>query len=429
MDTFATFSEPESDAPPSDASSSLLYRDHPLYQKITRQLERLDRSGLALPFFMPHEGVNNGTTRIQGRELINFSSYNYLGLSGHPGISAAAKEAIDRYGTSVSASRAVSGEIPLHRELEERLAAFIGVDDCMLYVGGHATNVSTIGHLMGEKDLILHDEHVHNSALEGCRLSGARRKAFRHNDTGHLERLLDKHAGRCRRVLILVEGVYSMEGDVVPLADMIHLKQRYGAWLMVDEAHSIGVLGMRGRGVAEHCKVNPRDVDIWMGTLSKAMASCGGYIAGDAALIRYLKQTSPGFVYSVGMPPPNAAAALAALGLIEDEPHRLGVLRERSQLFLTCAREHGLDTGRSAQTPIVPVITRDSALALRMAAALFRQGIHVSPIFYPAVKKKAARLRFFVAAEHTEEQIRYAVDCTAKVYFHLMNEESEPCTS
>ena len=426
MDTFTSSSVNIADDAPGD---SPLYRDHPLYRKITRRLEGLGNHKFALPFFIPHDGVNSGTTSIHGRRLLNFGSYNYLGLSGHPEVSAAAKDAIDRYGTSVSASRVVSGEIPLHRTLEERLAAFIGVDDCMLYVGGHATNVSTIGHLMGHQDLILHDEHAHNSALEGCRLSGARRKAFRHNDTDHLARLLDKHAGHYRRVLIVVEGVYSMEGDIAPLARMIALKKRHGAWLMVDEAHSIGVLGQGGRGVAEHCSIDPCDVDIWMGTLSKALASCGGYIAGDRRLIRYLKQTSPGFVYSVGMPPSNAAAAVAALRIIEREPQRLRTLHARAQSFLAHARERGLDTGLSNGTPIIPVITGDSTLALRMSHALFQRGIHVPPIFYPAVKNKAARLRFFISADHTEGQIRHAVDCTADAYFQLINESSEPCLS
>ena len=236
----------------------------------------------ALPsYFTPHEGINNGTTAIAGKDLVNFSSYNYLALSGNEYVARKAKEAIDTFGTSVSASRIISGEIQLHRELEAALASFIGVEDCVTMVSGHATNVGIIGHLFGKNDLICHDALSHNSILEGCRLSGAVRLSFRHNDCEHLETLLDKHRHEFERVLIVVEGVYSQDGDIADLPGIIEIKERYNAILMVDEAHSIGVLGKGGRGVSEHYGVDPSKVDIWMGTLSKSFASCGGYIAGS----------------------------------------------------------------------------------------------------------------------------------------------------
>lgn len=389
------------------------------YSMIKQAQDRLSSNGMSMPYFVPHEGVNKSTTCIGGRTLINFASYNYLGLSGHAEIARCAKDAIDRFGTSVSASRLVSGEIPLHAELEKMLASLIGADDCLLYVGGHATNVSTIGHLFGPDDLILHDAHIHNSALEGCRLSGARRMSFRHNNVEHLDILLARHRDKYRQAIVIVEGVYSMEGDIADLPRFIESKKRFNALLMVDEAHSVGVLGKHGRGIGEYFGIDPHDVDLWMGTLSKSLASCGGYIAGSGALVEYLKYTSPGFVYSVGISPSNTAAAIAALHLMQAQPERLQRLKDRARFFLDRARHHGLNTGLSAGTPIVPVITGDSVLAVSLSNALHDRGIHVPPIMYPAVKEKEARLRFFLSAEHTDEQIGHAVAATADEFFRL----------
>ena len=235
----------------------------------------------------------------------------------------AAKEAIDRYGTSVSASRVASGERPVHRELEKELARLLGVEDSIALVSGHAANVTTIGHLFGKNDLVLYDALIHNSVLQGCALSEASHRAFPHCNWEALDAMLREARSNYRRVLIVIEGLYSMDGDIPELPAFIEVKKRHRALLMVDEAHSIGVLGKRGRGIAEHFAVNPADVDLWMGTLSKSLASCGGYIAGCRALIEYLKYTAPGFVYSVGMTPANAAAALAATRLLMAEPQRV----------------------------------------------------------------------------------------------------------
>ncbi|PWB83399.1 MAG: 8-amino-7-oxononanoate synthase [Methylocystaceae bacterium] len=389
------------------------------YNAFNERKNAFARLGIADPFFVPHDGVNNSTTKVDGREFINFASYNYLGLSGNKRVEAAAKAAIDRYGTSVSASRVVSGEIPLHRELELALANFLGAEDSVLYVGGHAANVSTIGHLFGQNDLILCDALIHNSIVEGCKLSGARRLSFRHNDLSHLEKLLQKHRPHFERVLIAIEGVYSMDGDIPDLPHLIDLKKKYDAALMVDEAHSLGVLGSSGRGVGEHFGVDPRDVDIWMGTLSKSLASCGGYIAGSREIIEFLKYTSPGFVFSVGMTPANVGAALAALKLLEEQPRLVETLQQRAALFLESAKSKGLDTGSSGGTPIVPVVIGDSALAVQLTQRLLLRGISVHPIIYPAVENHAARLRFFIAADHSEEQISYSVATTAEEYDRL----------
>ena len=376
-------------------------------------MRQLLMTGVPNPYFTVHDGIVADTTHVDGKELISFASYNYLGLSGHPAVTAAATAAVRKYGTSVSASRLVSGEKPIHRQLERKIADWIGVDDSVLMVGGHATNETTIGHLVAEGDLILHDSLAHNSIVQGALLSGARRRPFPHNDYESLDRTLKELRGRYRRVLIIVEGVYSMDGDFCDLPELIEIKKKHRALLMVDEAHSFGTMGDTGRGIAEYSGVNPRDVDIWMGTLSKSAASCGGYIAGSKPLIELLRYTAPGFVFSVGMPPAQVAAALAALETLEKEPERVERLKERSALFLYLCREAGLDTGDSEATPVVPVITGNSMVALRLSNRLKTDGINVQPILYPAVDESAARLRFFITSEHSEDQIRYTVERTA----------------
>jgi 8-amino-7-oxononanoate synthase len=365
--------------------------------------------GIADPFFRVHDGVAGADTVIDGKRYINFASYNYLGLNGHPEITEAAKAAIDRWGTSVSASRPVSGERAIHRDLERALAKIHGAEDSVALVGGHSTNVTLIGHLLGRDDVIVHDALIHNSIVEGARLSGARRVPFAHLDHEAADRLLAEVRPRNGHALLVIEGHYSMDGDIPNLPAFIAVAQRRRAWLMVDEAHALGVLGARGFGTADHFGVNPAEVDIWMGTLSKSLVSCGGYIAGRAELIDYLKLVLPGFVFSVGMSPPAAAAALAALTILEREPERVRRLNERGALFLQLAREGGLDVGGSIGASIVPVITGGSIRAGRLAQALFGRGVNVQPILYPAVPERTARLRFFLTAGHSEEQIRTAV--------------------
>ncbi len=386
--------------------------DFPELRNFRRIIQGMETFSVANPYFKEYQGINRNTGRVGGREVITFSSYNYLGLSGHPLVSRAAKDAIDLYGTSVSASRLASGERPLHRDLEKELAGLVGAEDCIAYVSGHATNVTTIGHLFGKDDLILHDALIHNSVLEGCALSGAAHRSFPHNDWQALDKVLDETRSSCRRVLVVIEGLYSMDGDIPELPAFIEIKKRHKALLMVDEAHSIGVLGKHGRGIGDHFSVNPADVDLWMGTLSKSFASCGGYVAGCKALIEYLKYTAPGFVYSVGMTPANTAAALTAVGLLNAEPERVTRLRSLAKYFWDMAREKGLDTGSSSGAPIVPVIVGHSLKAMKLSQALFNKGIDVLPMVYPAVPDRAARLRFFINSTHTIEQIRYTLETT-----------------
>jgi 8-amino-7-oxononanoate synthase len=390
------------------------FDQHPVYQQQRLIREGAARLGIADPFFRPHEGVAAATTVIAGREYLNFSSYNYLGLSGDPRVNEAVKRAIDRYGTSASASRLVSGERPIHGELEAALAGLYGVDACLAFVSGHATNVTTIGHLFGPRDLVVHDALAHNSILQGIQLSGARRLSFPHNDWAALDDLLAAQRRQFERVLIVIEGLYSMDGDFPELPRFVGIKRRHRAFLMVDEAHSLGVLGTRGHGIREHFGLDGRDVDIWMGTLSKTLASCGGFVAGEQALVEQLKFAAPGFLYSVGMPPPVAAAALAALECFLAEPERVATLQARGRLFLGAANAAGVDTGLSAGYSVVPAITGSSVRAGRLAEALFRRGINVQPIVYPAVPEKSARLRFFLSSTHTEEQVRTAVAALAE---------------
>ncbi|MBX3422319.1 MAG: aminotransferase class I/II-fold pyridoxal phosphate-dependent enzyme [Pirellulaceae bacterium] len=388
--------------------------DHlPEYRRLKRTMAQFDMTGVPNPYFSVHEGVVRDTTRIAGRELISFASYNYLGMSGDPAITSAVQDAVAQYGTSVSASRLVSGEKPLHRQLEQAIADWVGVEDAVVMVGGHATNETTIGHLVGHGDLILHDALSHNSIIQGAILSGARRRPFPHNDWRELGNILSEVRSSYRRILIVVEGVYSMDGDFPELPRFIEVKQRHHAWLMVDEAHSAGTMGPTGRGIAEHFGSRPRDVDIWMGTLSKSYGSCGGYIAGCRELIELLKYTAPGFVFSVGLSPPNTAAALASLSVLKSHPERVQTLHARSSLFLNEAQRLGLNTGSSSQTPVIPVITGNSLHALMLSRKLFEAGVNVQPILYPAVEESAARLRFFINCTHSEEQIRYAVQHTA----------------
>lgn len=378
---------------------------HPGYEKMLVPKVAAARLKLDNPFFRVHEGAAGATTRIDGREFINFSSYNYLGLSGHPLVNKAARDAIDRYGTSASASRLVAGERPVQRELEEALAEFYEVEDCIVFVSGHATNVSTIGYLFGPKDLVIHDSLIHNSVLEGIKLSGSARRSFPHNQHDELDRILSEIRGQFERVLIVVEGLYSMDGDMPDLPALVGIKRRHKAFLMVDEAHALGVLGETGKGLHEHYGVAGADVDIWMGTLSKTLASCGGYIAGERALIEHLKYAAPGFVYSVGIPPMAAAAGLAALQILQNEPERVQRLQERGQYFLKRARDCGIDTGLSQGYAVTPAIIGSSLKAAKISNWLYERSYNVLPIVYPAVEEKAARLRFFISCAHTEQQM------------------------
>jgi 8-amino-7-oxononanoate synthase len=368
--------------------------------------------GVGSPYFRMHEGRAAAHTEIAGKRVLNFSSYDYLGLNGHPEVVEAAKAAIDRYGVSSSASRHVAGERPAHLSLEHALAAHYGVDDCVVMVSGYATNLGVIGHLVGAKDLLILDSLVHNSAVMGGVLSHAARRSFPHNDLDKLDELLTSLRDRFERVLIVVEGLYSMDGDYPDLPRLIEIKRRHDAWLMIDEAHALGVLGPRGYGVAEHFGVDGRDVDIWMGTLSKTLAGCGGFIAGSAELVDYVKHLVGAFVYSVGMPPVIATAAEVALAIMHREPERVARLQRNGEYFRRLAIGRGLDTGNGAGTAVCPIVVGDSLVAMMLSQRLLERGLNVQPVTHPAVPAKTSRLRFFLSAMHDATDIETAIETT-----------------
>jgi 8-amino-7-oxononanoate synthase len=371
--------------------------------------------GIENPFFRSTEGPEGRHTLIDGKPVLNFAWCDYLGLSRHPELIAASKAAIDAYGTSVSASRMVSGDTPLHRELEREIADTIGVEAALVFVSGHAANVSTIGTIMTSEDLIIHDEFVHNSAVVGMRLSGATTMTFKHNRLDQLEKILSDERTKYKNALVVIEGLYSTEGDIPDLARVIELKERFGAWLMVDDAHGCGVLGRSGAGLAEHCGIPGDKVDIWMGTLSKAYASCGGYIAGNTDLIDALRYSAPGFVFSVGLPPSMTAAALTALRVVKREPHRVARLHANSVLFLREAKLRGLDTGRAVGIGMLPVMVGATTRAAKAVTSVLERGINASLIMAPGVPVNAARLRFFMTCDFTPDEIAHALDVVKEV--------------
>ena len=379
------------------------------YKILKESFDELEQLGFSNIYFNVSGGLNNNLIKIEEKSLINYTSYNYLGMSGDPLVSKAAKEAIDRHGTSVSASRLVSGEKMLHRQLEEAISKLLGTDSTLVLVGGFGTNETILGHLMGPGDLIMFDSIIHASIQEGCKLSGAEAKPFPHNNWDALDRILQEQRNKYRQVLIVIEGVYSMDGDVPDLPKFIEIKKIHHSFLMVDEAHSIGVLGERGAGIGEYFAVNREDVEIWMGTLSKSFASCGGYISGRKELIEYLKYTLPGFVYSVGMSPANTAAALKSIQLLLEQPYRLTLLHQRAELFLELCQGCGFNTGTSKNSAIIPIILKDSLKTIKLYKRLFDEGIYALPIMYPIVPENSSRLRFFISSTHSEEEIRKTV--------------------
>lgn len=393
---------------------STAFEDHPLYQQMKFQRSFAEFAKLQNPYYRLHDVRAGATSVVEGRPVANFASYDYLGLNGHPEIAEAVAKAVAEFGSSVSASRITAGERRVHRDLEQALARNYETEDCIAFVSGHAGAVSSIATLLGPKDLILHDALIHNCIVVGAQLAGCTRRLFPHNDLDALEAMLAADRHRFERVLIVSEGLFSMDGDGPDLARLIEIKTDFSAWLMIDDAHGLGVLGPSGRGIFEHQSVAPEGVDLWLGTLSKSLVSCGGYVAGCAAVVDLLKHQAPGFVYSVGMPATNAVAASVALDLMEREPERVLQLQRQSQRFRERAREAGLDTGESWGFGVVPIIIGETVPTVILAERLLDQGVNAFPIVPPGVPEKAARLRFFINATHSDAQIDEAVDCLVR---------------
>ncbi|MDR0896535.1 MAG: aminotransferase class I/II-fold pyridoxal phosphate-dependent enzyme [Oscillospiraceae bacterium] len=384
------------------------FEDTPEYAAFAKRLQGME--GQKNPYFVCHDSPLKDTSLMGGREVLNFGSYNYAGMSGRKETMEAAKAAIDQYGTSASGSRLLAGEKSLYQELEREIAKWKHAEASLVLVGGHSTNVTVVGNFCGKDDLIVYDAISHNSVQEGCRLSGATSKPFPHNDTQALEGILRMHRHKYAKALIIVEGAYSMDGDIAPVPRLVELKKQYGCFLMVDEAHSACVIGRTGGGVDEYFGLKHDDIDIKMGTLSKGLGTCGGYLAGKRALIDYFRYSLPGFVFSVGISPPLAAATLAAVRALQEHPEIMEQLRQNISTFMEAAHARGLNTCLAKETAIVPILVGRDEDAFALSNALGERGVFVPPAVYPAVPKNKARLRFCVISEHKPEQIIRALD-------------------
>ena len=386
------------------------FADSAEYKSFKARREALLADGATDPYFVSHSSPLRDTCIIDGREYIDFGNYNYAGMSGRPEVNEAAKKAIDQYGTSASGSRLLAGEKPVHGELERAIAEWKHTEAAVVCVGGHSTNVTFIGNFCGKNDLILYDALSHNSAQQGCRLSQSIAKSFPHNDTATLEQMLERERKYFEKVLIVIEGVYSMDGDIAPVPEFVRIKKKYGCFLMVDEAHSACVLGPTGAGVDEYFNLAGDDIDIKMGTLSKGLGTCGGYLAGKAELVEYLKYNLPGFVFSVGLSPALAAASLQAIRLLKEDPSIMQRMADNIAFFASEARARGLNICMGGHSAILPVLVGKDEDAVLLSNEMQNRGVAVPPAVYPAVPRDKARLRFDVTSEHKKEQITYALD-------------------
>ncbi len=394
---------------PTEKSPVTRFEDSEEYKSFRHRIDELLASGDD-PYFIPHESPLRDTCIVNGRTLIDFGNYNYAGMSGRPEVNEAAKKAIDQYGTSASGSRLLAGEKPIHRELEQAIAKWKHAEDAVVCVGGHSTNVTFVGNFCGKNDLILYDALAHNSVAQGCRLSEALTKSFPHNDIKALESILEKQRKYFEKVLIVIEGVYSMDGDISDVPAFVAVKKKYGCFLMVDEAHSACVLGPTGGGVDEYFHLAGDDIDIKMGTLSKGLGTCGGYLAGKKELVTYLRYNLPGFVFSVGLSPALAAASLEAIHLLQNDPTIMEHMQRNIDCFATEAHKRNLNIGKAGKSAIIPVLIGRDEDAFILSNELNKRGIAVPPAVYPAVPRGKARLRFDVTSEHKPEQIIFALD-------------------
>ncbi len=351
--------------------------------------------------------------RVDGREVINLASNNYLGLANHPKLKEAAIEAIRRFGVGSGAVRTIAGTMSLHLELERRIAEFKCVEACVVFQSGFAANAGTVAAILGPDDHIISDELNHASIIDGCRLSKAKIHIFPHRDVEAAERILAGLAETPGRKLLITDGVFSMDGDIAPLPQLVEVAERHRAIMMVDDAHASGVLGRAGRGTIDHFGLHGR-VDIQVGTLSKAIGALGGYVCGSRDLIEYLYHRARPFLFSTSHPPSVAATCLAAFDLLEQEPERIDNLWRNTRYFKEQLTAAGFQTGAS-QTPITPILVGEASLAYKFSAALFEEGLFATGVGYPTVPKGKARLRTIVTATHTIEQLDRALEILTRV--------------
>jgi glycine C-acetyltransferase len=350
---------------------------------------------------------------VDGKDVLNFCSNNYLGLANHPKLVEAAKESTKKYGVGPAAVRSIAGTTDLHLQLEQRLAKFKGAEDVITFQSGFTANLGTISALVGKEDVIFSDRLNHASIIDGCRLSGAKIVAYEHNDPGALEDAIKEHASKFRRALIVTDGVFSMDGDIAPLPALVEVAKKYDILFMVDDAHGEGVLGKGGRGIVDHFGLHGK-VDIEVGTMSKAFGVVGGIVAGDKVIIEWLRQRGRPFLFSSAVTAPDAAACLAAVDLLEESTELVDKLWDNAKYFKAEMKKLGFDTGVS-ETPITPIMLGEAPLAQQFSRELFEEGVFAMAIGFPTVAKGKARIRVMISASHDRDDLGQGLEAFAKV--------------
>jgi glycine C-acetyltransferase len=380
---------------------------------LKEQLDELERAGTALhPRVL--EGSQAARTRFDGKDVINLASNNYLGLAAHPRLKEAAAKAAMEFGAGSGAVRTIAGTMTLHKELERRFAEFKGAESALMFQAGFTANAGTVAAILVKEDVIISDQLNHASIIDGARLSKAEIRVFPHKDVKTADQLLRESKAPGRRQLLITDGVFSMDGDIAPLPDLVEVAEKHGAIMMIDDAHASGVLGAGGKGTVAHFGLDPARVDVQVGTLSKAIGVLGGFIAGPAHLIEWLVNRGRPFLFSTSAPPPVAAACIAALDVIREEPERIERLWWNTTFFKKGLHDLGFDTGDS-ETPITPVVAGEESKAVELSRLLWDQGVFTPAIVYPTVAKGRSRVRTIVTADHTEEDLREATDAFEKV--------------
>ncbi len=400
--------EPELQATGSSPAPEVNQPDNPIqhYERLNRRVRALKRQGLY--FFEPEISEHDGAWVVaEGQRMLMLSSYEYLGLLGHQHLHETAVAALEQYGTGHHGARLLVGTTTVHKRLEAKLAHFMDAQDAIVFSSGYVANLATISALVGPNDCIVGDELNHASIMDGCRLSGADFWAFKHNDPDSLAELLHQTSGR--RTLVIVDAVFSMDGDIINLLEVVSLCKKHNALLMVDEAHSLGVLGHHGKGIQEYYNLEPDAIDIKMGTLSKTLAGSGGFVAGREELITYLRHHARGYIFSGALPACQASVSIAALEILERKPELIEQLWTNVNRYLSGLKQMGFDTA-DCETPIVPIMTKNDQITLEMTRICRSQGLLVVPVCFPAVPMDAPRLRTCVSAVHTSSDIDFALD-------------------
>src|ERR1700761_6498707 len=389
----------------------------PQLQYLTAQLDELKQKGTHFRLRILDD-VQAPVCTYDGRQVINLASYNYLGLCNHPKLREAAIQAIRDFGVGSGAVRTIAGTMKIHMELEEKIARFKNVEACVVFQSGFTANAGTVSAILGKEDFIISDELNHASIIDGARLSRAKIKVFRHKDTAHAEELLKEVAGEPGKKLVITDGVFSMDGDIGPLPALCDLAEKYGAIMMVDDAHSSGVLGRNGRGTIDHFKVHGR-VDVQVGTLSKAIGALGGYVCGTRDLIDFLYHRARPFLFSTSHPPSVAATCISAFEVLEEEPERIEQLWENTRFFKKELGTLGFNIGGqstpASETPITPIIVGDGRLTMEFSRELFKEGVLGTGIAFPTVPEGKARIRTIMTATHTRDQLDQALETLKRV--------------